>query len=786
MTIDVEELKRRNDIVTVVGSFVALSKRGAEYVGLCPFHADKTPSLWVSPAKQFCHCFPCGANHDVISFIMEIEGLDFKAACERLGAKPEWKPIAPIQQEIRKPLPERITSRPPAGVAAPSMAIAALGEPSIIWPYRDIDRTVLGYVARYETPDGKQIRCWTWGQRGDRHARWECGHWNKPRPLYGLDRLAARPDSWVLVVEGEKTADAATKLLPDFVAVTFPGGSQSWHKADWEPLRGRSVLLWPDNDAPGLECMEKLAEQLGDPRGLGCTGKTIDPNRMPDGWDIADWEGTPTELLAWAKPRAKPWRPREAPKPSKPSLGVVDGNTVRAVVPKAEPEYEPIAMSEDMLADRFAEEHGTRWRYVKVWGSWFQWRGDGWYRDDTALIDRLAVELVRQAVYWPEAAQLSGDGKRKTASRRVAGAVRDCSSNDRRIAATITQWDTDPWLLGVPGGVVDLRTGETRAPAPEDYITKRTSVTPAAGDAPIWRKFLETVTAESPDLITFLQRFSGYALTGETREQCLAFLYGTGQNGKGVFITTLAKILGDYAVTADADVFMESDQARHPTEMARLRGARLVTVDETDGTKRWNEKRIKRITGGGKIEARFMRQDDFEYTPQFKLLLAGNHKPQLRGVGKAIQRRIHLVPFTVTIPDEARDNQLTQKLEAEYPQILHWMIQGCALWKDNGLQPPDTVTEATSRYIEAEDVIGEWLEERTQQTGSTERPVAYKNYRSWAEGRGERPWSSKAFWVALEERGYSANKSNGLWFIKGLSLRATAHTDEPPPSYYDR
>jgi putative DNA primase/helicase len=780
VSIDVDGLKRDNDIVSVVAAFVELKKRGAEYVGLCPFHSDNNPSFWVSPVKQFAHCFSCDVHHDVISFVQAMEGLDFKGACERLGAKVEWRPIAPVQAASRKPMPERITSKPPPESPTPQMKVGTLGDPTRVYPIRDLDGSLIAYECRYEPPTGgKEMRIWSWGTRGDRPAGWGIGALNVPRPLYGLERIGLHPKLAVLVTEGPKKADAGHRLLAQYYAsVSWTGGANSWHKHDWKPLAGKQVLVCPDNDKTGIEAAEKLAALLTDPRGLACEVKIVDPNRMPESWDIADWEGTGAELIEWAKPRARLYKAPEPVKAKPPQLSVVVGNTVRTIEPKEEAEAAPIAMSEDMMADRFADVHGGRWRFVKPWGSWFEWRGDGWYRDDTAMVDRLAVELVRQAVYWPEAANLSAAEKRRIPSRRVAGAVRDCASNDRRIAATIDQWDTEMWLLGVPGGVVDLRTSQSLEPRPDQYITKRTAIAPADGDAPIWRQFLETVTNGSDDLIEFLQRFAGYAMTGETREQCLAFLYGTGQNGKGVFITTLAKILGDYASTADADVFMESDQQRHPTEMARLRGARLVTVDETDGTKRWNEKRIKRITGGGKIEARFMRQDDFEYMPQFKLLLAGNHKPQLRGVGKAIQRRIHLVPFTVTIPDHSRDNKLTQKLEAEYPQILRWMIEGCAMWQASGLNAPQVVTDATSHYIEAEDVIGEWIEERTEQSGTCERPAAYKNYRGWVEGRGERAWSSKAFWSALEERGFTARKSSGTWYINNLTMKLGAAAED--------
>lgn len=820
MSIDTEALKERTDIVAVIGSYIPLKKRGAEYVGLCPFHSDNNPSFWVNPVKKFGHCFSCGAHKDVIEFVKDFEGIDFKAACEKLGATDDWKPVRPIPRERTEPRPERITSKPPVDAPALSpekMKLRTIGEPSRVWEYKDEHGDLLGYVARYDTDEGKQIRCWSWGSVGTESAKWAPGHWNKPRPLYGLDRLTARSGARVLVVEGEKAADAAQLLLPEYVVVTWPGGSQSWHAANWLPIKGREVLLWPDNDIPGLECMGKLAAILADPRGLDCKVRIIDPYGMPDGFDAADFQGTVSDLLSWARPRAKDYEhPAATPAPDpeppqppqddappveayaeeaersaqpkarkprqKPRLAAVNGNA--ALAPEEDAEALPADMSEDMLAEHFVNTHGRNWRFVRQWGSWFEWRGDGWYRDDVGKVDRLAVEITRQALYWPEAGQLTPDGRRKVNSKRTAGNLRDIAQSAPQVAATVDQWDTHQMLLGVPGGVVDLKTGQLAEPRADDYITKRTRISPAEGDAPLWRRFLETVTAGDGELIAFMQRFAGYALTGETREQCLAFLYGTGQNGKGVFITTIANILGDYAMSADADVFMESDQQRHSTEMARLRGARLVTVDETDSSKRWNEKRIKRITGGGKIEARFMRQDDFEFVPQFKLLIAGNHKPQLRGVGKAIQRRIHLVPFTVTIHDEEKDEELPKKLEAEYPQILRWMIDGCLQWQRGGLKAPQQVLDATSRYIEGEDVIGEWIEERCDQSGEVQRPIAYKNYRAWVEGRGERPWSSKAFRSAIEERGFTERKSHGTWLIEGLSLRATAPDSEPEIPYY--
>jgi len=192
-----------------------------------------------------------------------------------------------------------------------------------------------------------------------------------------------------------------------------------------------------------------------------------------------------------------------------------------------------------------------------------------------------------------------------------------------------------------------------------------------------------TSTADA-ELVAYLQRVLGYALTGVTTEHALFFCYGTGANGKGVTINTAAGILKDYAQTASVETFTASHTDRHSTELAALRGARLVTVAETEEGRRWAESRIKTLTGGDSIRARFMRQDEFEFIPQLKLLISGNHKPGLRSVDEAIRRRFHLIPFTITLPSEERDPELAEKLKAEWPAILGWMVEGCLAWQREG------------------------------------------------------------------------------------------------------
>jgi putative DNA primase/helicase len=242
-------------------------------------------------------------------------------------------------------------------------------------------------------------------------------------------------------------------------------------------------------------------------------------------------------------------------------------------------------------------------------------------------------------------------------------------------------------------------------------LTKITAAGPG-GDCPQWLQFLDRVTGGDSELRAFLQRMIGYCLTGVTRDHALFFLYGTGANGKSVFLSTISELLGDYARTAAPSSFTASAIEQHPTDLAGLRGARFVMAVETEDGARWAESKIKSLTGGDKVTARFMRGDYFEFIPEFKLVIAGNHKPGLRSVDEAIRRRLNLVPFTVTIPKDERDSRLSEKLRSEFSGILKWALQGCLDWQRRGLSAPSAVRAATEEYLAAEDAIGRWLEER--------------------------------------------------------------------------
>ena len=427
------------------------------------------------------------------------------------------------------------------------------------------------------------------------------------------------------------------------------------------------------------------------------------------------------------------------------------------------------AFSDDWIALTFTGRHAHDLRYCAAWGKWFIWDGVRWRADETKKIFDLTRKVCRDL-----AAQCNElDTPKQLTSSKTIAAVKWMAESDRKHATTVEQWDTDPWLLNTPGGTIDLRTGELRPNTQEDYITKVAAVTPA-GKCPIWLQFLAEITGGDQNLQDFLQRMFGYALTGVTTEHALFFLYGTGGNGKSVFINTISGILAEYHKPAPIETFTASQSERHPTDLAGLRGARCVTAVETEEGRKWAESKIKALTGGDAISARFMRQDFFEYVPQFKLIIAGNHKPGLRSVDEAIRRRFNLIPFTVTIPPEKRDLDLAEKLKAEWPAILQWGVEGCKQWQKIGLAPPKAVTDATNAYLESEDAVRVWLEECCELKRDTFEPRTklYASWRLWAERTGEEARSAKWLYERLEAlHGVHPYKGHAARGFKGVHIK---------------
>lgn len=437
------------------------------------------------------------------------------------------------------------------------------------------------------------------------------------------------------------------------------------------------------------------------------------------------------------------------------------------------PYYDPPkGISEDSLAWAFAERHKNRLRFCHEFGAWFLWDGTRWRKEKTRMAFDLARDLCRE---------FNMEGKPVLGKATTVNGMMQFAQADRAFVTDADEWDTDRYLLGTPGGTVDLRTGKLAPARQTDMITKQTKVAPAlTSDCPRWRQFLDEATQGDVELQRFMQQVAGYALTGDTSEHALFFIYGPGGNGKSVFLNTLSNILGDYGTTAAMDTFTASRSEKHPTDLAMLRGARLVSVSETEEGRSWAESRIKQLTGGDKVSARFMRQDFFEYSPQFKLLIVGNHAPMLHSVDDAMRRRFNIIPF-VHKPEQP-DHDLENKLQEEYPAILRWALEGCLDWQGSGLIRPESVQAATTEYFDIQDMFGQWLAECCEDKGDsglfTETRALYDSWADYARGNGEDPGDIRKFTPLLTKRGYVPIKKNGKRCIKGLALnRVEDHYD---------
>jgi len=433
--------------------------------------------------------------------------------------------------------------------------------------------------------------------------------------------------------------------------------------------------------------------------------------------------------------------------------------------------------SDDALALRFIDHHMDTLRYVPSLGKWLRWDGKRWCFDERLIAHDRMRKVCRAAAAecnQPKLAKLIASNKTAAAAERFA-------RSDQRIIATVDELDADQWLLNTPGGTINLRTMEEWPHRQSDLLTKITGVAPDAScRTPVWDAFLARVTDNQPELSAYLQRMAGYSLSGSTQEHGLFFLYGLGANGKTTFLNAITACAGDYHRTAPIETFTASSVDRHPTDLAGLRGARLVTAIETEEGRRWAESRIKSLTGGDKISARFMRQDFFEYTPQFKLIIAGNHKLGLKSVDEAIRRRFNLIPFTVTIPPDERDEALPEKLKTELPGIMQWMINGCVDWQERSLAPPEVVTMATAAYLEAEDALAAWIEESGQRDSNAWEKSS-DLFASWAASAtkaGEYVGPMKRFLSVLETKGLTYERRKDGRGYRGLRLSRYSGSEE--------
>lgn len=428
-----------------------------------------------------------------------------------------------------------------------------------------------------------------------------------------------------------------------------------------------------------------------------------------------------------------------------------------------------------------------RLRFVKEWG-WLLWDSRRWKRDRTGAAMRLA-KLIPGS--WYEAAQIANGmglsdaskdyaiwGAKSEAKSKLENAL-ELAKTDLELVSVPEEFDNDDMLFNTPSGTIHLQIGIRLGHDQRDLITKLSNAlyNPEA-PAPRWTRFLERILPDE-EVRAYIQRAVGYSLTGGTQEQCLFLLHGPGANGKSTFLSVLSHVLGDYAVHARPETFMVQDKESIPNDVAALAGARMVITTETEDSQRLAESLVKRMTGGDKLTARFLHQEYFEFTPKFKLWIAANHLPQIRGTDYAIWRRIHLVPFTQTIPAEEQDPYLVDELKQESAGILAWALKGCMEWQETRLTPPQAVVAAVEQYRSEQDVLGAFISDCCVlgRTVTTTKAALFAAYQTWCEENNERPWSQTRFSLRLQERpGVKEERAGGTgkrsW--AGIGLRTAA------------
>lgn len=471
---------------------------------------------------------------------------------------------------------------------------------------------------------------------------------------------------------------------------------------------------------------------------------------------------TDQEIHALAVAHGQVDNPPEDPKVQK----LIDGAREKGFDEKSSQRLARAALplSEDAIAERFVAQHGERFRFDPATGEWRAW-SEGYWPAGTPAVKHAIRMLARAAA--------GGASPLRAAFVNGAEAL---ARSDPRIAAAADLWDRDPLLLGAPAAMVDLRTGQTRPPRPEDNITRQAGVAPDFEAAtPAWDRFLEEISCSDPTFRANLQRIAGYGLTAQVSEHALFVFYGSGANGKSVLLKILLEAMGDYAAPAPLELLEASSIPRHSVDIAVLKGLRLAAITEIDPSRRWSEGRLLQLTGGDPLQARRLYQDFAKFDPTAKLIIATNYLPQLGAVTPALRRRVRILPFRYQA--ENPDRRLIEALRLELSGILAWMIRGAVAWAADGLAEPPSVREETERFFEEQDLFGQWLAETClARPGDhalwTPTALLFASWKAFAEALGQDPRSERYLAEELRRRGFERSKTAKRRGWKGLALAA--------------
>ena len=441
-----------------------------------------------------------------------------------------------------------------------------------------------------------------------------------------------------------------------------------------------------------------------------------------------------------------------------------------------------LAQSEDGHSQAIIAQYGAEIRYCHQMGRWLHWDGSRWevQAHGGGIVREYAKAIARS---YPDDKEWAVHKKRSLTSAGVNGALA-MSTTDFRVEVDVKDLDAHPWELNTPAGIIDLRSGQLQASDPTRLHTKSTTVAPDySADQTPWLTFLHTTFQGDAELIDYIQRLMGYACVGEVREAVLPVFYGQGSNGKTVLLETVQALLGDYATVAPQH-FLVQGPSQHATEIAALAGVRFVIASETNEGQKFDEAKVKILTGGDSIKARFMRQDEFTFKPSHLLVMMTNHRPEVGSGGTSFWRRLREIPFLNQIPEDQRDPELQGRLIDQHgPAIMAWLAQGAAEYAARGLQEPDKVKAATKTYEASTDTVGRFVEEMCIIGGGDYVKVQTNRVRSayevWCAQEGESPVTAKAFGTQIVARfGIGKSRDKHARFYTNVSLAGGDDDDE--------
>lgn len=433
-------------------------------------------------------------------------------------------------------------------------------------------------------------------------------------------------------------------------------------------------------------------------------------------------------------------------------------------------------------AERFVDLFGENIRYCYTEKKWYYYNTQKWCVDNIGAAERMADRAIKamsaEAKVYAQTDADEGTEMQKAFDKHMKTSRSNKSKRamlcevQHHVPVLPAQMDRYRMALNTPSGVIDLKTGALSEHKPELYFTKITSVDlSSSADCPRWLSFLNDIFSGDKDLIRYIQKALGYSLTGSTAEQCAFFLYGTGKNGKSTFLDVVRDIFGDYAANIQPETIMvrSNTSSAINSDIARLKGARLVTSVEPNEGVRINEGLLKQLTGDDTVTARKLYSEEFEFKPEFKLWMATNHKPIIRGTDTGIWRRIHMIPFTVAIPDEKVDKNLPHKLKAEMTAIFKWCVDGCMLWQQEGLKMPRAVLDSVREYRREMDVISAFINDECTEQGTVAAKMLYAAYCKWADQNNEYCMSNTKFGIEIGKRYEKVKLPKGIYY-NGISL----------------